>query len=34
MPAFALADHDGRRVDSDALLAGGPLVLSFFRGSW
>lgn len=34
MPAFALADHDGRRVDSDDLLAGGPLVLSFFRGSW
>lgn len=34
MPAFGLADHDGRRVDSDDLLAGGPLVLSFFRGSW
>lgn len=34
MPAFALADHDGRRVDSDDLLADGPLVLSFFRGSW
>lgn len=34
MPAFALADHSGRRVDSDDLLAGGPLVLSFFRGSW
>lgn len=34
MPAFALTDHDGRRVDSDDLLAGGPLVLSFFRGSW
>ncbi len=34
MPAFALADHSGRRVASDDLLAGGPLVLSFFRGSW
>jgi hypothetical protein len=34
MPAFALGDHDGRRVASDDLLAGGPLVLSFFRGSW
>jgi hypothetical protein len=34
MPAFALADHGGRRVDADDLLAGGPLVLSFFRGSW
>jgi hypothetical protein len=33
-PAFALANHDGRRVSSDELLAGGPLVLSFFRGSW
>jgi hypothetical protein len=34
MPAFELANHDGRRVASDELLAGGPLVLSFFRGSW
>lgn len=34
MPAFELANHDGRRVASDDLLAGGPLVLSFFRGSW
>ena len=34
MPAFDLANHDGRRVSSDELLAGGPLVLSFFRGSW
>lgn len=34
MPAFVLADHSGRRVDSDDLLASGPLVLSFFRGSW
>jgi hypothetical protein len=34
MPAFDLANHDGRRVSSDDLLAGGPLVLSFFRGSW
>ena len=33
-PAFELANHDGRRVNSDALLAGGPLVVSFFRGSW
>jgi hypothetical protein len=33
-PAFELANHDGRRVSSDELLAGGPLVLSFFRGSW
>lgn len=34
MPAFDLSNHDGRRVSSDDLLAGGPLVLSFFRGSW
>ena len=34
MPAFDLANHDGRRVASEDLLAGGPLVLSFFRGSW
>jgi hypothetical protein len=34
MPAFTLANHDGRRVSSDDLLARGPLVLSFFRGSW
>lgn len=33
-PAFALANHDGRRVSSGELLAGGPMVLSFFRGSW
>lgn len=34
MPAFELDNHDGRRVSSDDLLAGGPLVLSWFRGSW
>src|SRR5476651_487023 len=34
MPAFELDDHDGRRVSSEDLLGGGPLVLSFFRGSW
>ena len=33
-PSFELANHDGRRVSSHELLAGGPLVLSFFRGSW
>ena len=33
-PAFDLANHDGRRVSSAELLAGGPMVLSFFRGSW
>jgi hypothetical protein len=34
MPSFTLDNHDGRLVSSDDLLAGGPLVLSFFRGSW
>ena len=33
-PAFELANHDGRRVESTELLAGGPMVLSFFRGAW
>jgi hypothetical protein len=33
-PAFALANYDGSRVASADLLAKGPLVLSFFRGSW
>lgn len=33
-PAFELENHDGRRVDSTELLAGGPMVLSFFRGAW
>jgi hypothetical protein len=33
-PAFELENHDGRRVDSAELLAGGPMVLSFFRGAW
>ena len=33
-PFFELENHDGRRVDSTELLAGGPMVLSFFRGAW
>jgi len=33
-PAFELAGHDGRRIASSELLAGGPMVVSFFRGSW
>ena len=34
MPAFALANHDGQRISSDTVLARGPMVLSYFRGSW
>lgn len=33
-PAFELENHDKRRVASSDLLAGGPMLLSFFRGSW
>ena len=33
-PAFELAGYDGQRVSSAATLARGPMVLSFFRGSW
>jgi hypothetical protein len=33
-PAFELTGHDGRRIASSELLAGGPMVVSFFRGSW
>ncbi len=34
MPGFRLADSDGGMVDSVALLARGPLLVSFFRGAW
>lgn len=34
MPAFAGQAHDGRALSSAALLAKGPLMLSFFRGHW
>ena len=33
-PSFELAGHDGRRISATELLAGGPMVVSFFRGSW
>lgn len=33
-PSFELSSYDGRRIASAELLAGGPMVLSFFRGSW
>jgi hypothetical protein len=31
---FTLANQDGVDVSSAALVAGGPLVMSFFRGRW
>jgi hypothetical protein len=33
-PHWALPDGDGRIVDSRALLARGPLVVTFYRGRW
>jgi peroxiredoxin len=33
-PAFELRDGAGKSVSSSALLANGPLVVSFTRGSW
>jgi hypothetical protein len=33
-PVFELASYDGRLIASRELLAGGPMVVSFFRGSW
>ena len=34
MPPFLLPNAEGSLVDSADLLARGPLVLTFFRGSW
>jgi hypothetical protein len=33
-PSFALPNAEGRIVDSTALLARGPLVVTFYRGRW
>ncbi len=33
-PEFTLPDSDGNSVSSRALLAGGPLVVTFYRGVW
>ena len=33
-PAFTLANQDGVDVSSAALVARGPLLVSFFRGRW
>ena len=34
LPAFALENDDGSVVNSQALLAEGPLVVTVFRGHW
>jgi peroxiredoxin len=33
-PSFALDDQNGTMVSSEELLARGPLVVSFYRGTW
>lgn len=33
-PAFTLEDAEGNVVSSEALLAKGPLIVSFYRGVW
>jgi len=33
-PAFVLPNADERPVDSQALLAKGPLIVTFYRGRW
>jgi len=33
-PGFELKNQRGERVRSEALLAKGPLVVSFYRGVW
>ncbi|MFX6250228.1 peroxiredoxin-like family protein, partial [Acinetobacter baumannii] len=33
-PAFTLPDADGAPVESAALLAKGPLIVTFYRGIW
>ena len=33
-PPFSLEDTGGRRVSLDTLLTQGPLVLTFYRGTW
>ncbi|UYN94821.1 MAG: hypothetical protein KIT25_22825 [Enhydrobacter sp.] len=33
-PSFELVNHDGQRVSSAERLASGPMIVSFFRGSW
>jgi hypothetical protein len=33
-PPFRLPDQNGNVIDSAVLLAGGPLVLTLFRGHW
>jgi hypothetical protein len=33
-PDFVLSDWQGKQYDSKAIRANGPMILSFYRGSW
>ena len=33
-PDFTLPDWQGKQYNSKEILANGPLILSFYRGSW
>jgi thiol-disulfide isomerase/thioredoxin len=33
-PGFELPDSEGKSISLDALLTKGPVVLTFYRGSW
>ena len=33
-PVFSLPDTDGATVSIEEVLAGGPAILSFYRGRW
>ncbi len=34
LPGFAMPNADGETLQSSDLLARGPLVITFFRGTW
>ncbi|MDX1776702.1 MAG: hypothetical protein R3297_08985 [Desulfobulbales bacterium] len=34
IPSFTLPNVSGKMVSSEEILAGGPMVLSFYRGAW
>ncbi len=33
-PSFSLADWQGKEYNSREILANGPMILTFYRGSW
>jgi len=34
LPSFRLSDASGKEVDSQNLIANGPLLITFYRGNW